>query len=167
MGEESIVREIRGIYDDYIAEVKNLLATRKPTDGLMGFGKRAGDDVCHERFADRIEQKLNDFAQALPSSESVYAVMRVVFEIPQKHKDDSLTYWMLLAVQGLTDVLIPLLTKQDAVKLSELFSELYPKYSWLPVQKKIAAQLFLQAGLKEHRGKGFFSLFNKRDGDKG
>ncbi len=163
---ESIIREIRGIYDDYIADVKTLMATRKPTDGLMGFGKRAGDDICHERFADRLEQKLNDIVQATPSSETVYAALRFIYETPPEYKDDSLVYLMLLAVQGLTNGLIPFLTKQDAAGLSELFSDLYPKYSYLPAQKKVASQLLLQAELNERKGKGFFGLLNKRDSGK-
>lgn len=163
MDNESILA-IRGIYDDYLADVEKLIATRKPTDGLMGFGKRAGDDVCHERFADRLEAELNDVAKASPSSEEAFAVMHVVFEVPPEYKDNSLAYLMLLAVQGLTDGLIPFLSREDAQKLSSLYSDLYPKHSLLPVQKKISMHLLSQAGYEEHKFKGLFGLFKRGDG---
>ena len=162
MEDERAICEIRAIYDDYIADVKQLIANRKPTDGLMGFGKRAGDDICHGRFADRIGQKLNEIAQASPSSEEACAVIRFVFETPSEYKKDSLAYLMLLAVQGLTEVLIPFLSKEDAAALSSIFSDLYPKYSYLPSQKKLAGQLLLQSGQKEHKIQGLFGLFKGR-----
>ncbi|MEA4895355.1 MAG: hypothetical protein VB064_08830 [Oscillospiraceae bacterium] len=168
MEDESVVREIRGIYDDYIADVRTLLSKRKPTDGLMGFGKRAGEDACHERFADIIERRLNDFAQTSPSSEDAYAVMRMVFEFPQEYRNDSLIYWMLLAVQGMTEGLIPFLSKEDAAALSELYSELYPRYSRLPVQSAVAAHLYLQSGSEERKTNGLFGgLFRGKGGGKG
>ncbi|MFB0919740.1 MAG: hypothetical protein QMB62_02475 [Oscillospiraceae bacterium] len=167
MEDESVILEIRAIYDDYIADVKKLIASRKPTDGLMGFGKRAGDDICHERFADRLEQKFIDIAQASPSSEEAFTVMRYVFETPPEYKNDSLTYLMLLAVQGLTDVLIPFLSKEDACKLSSLFSDLYPKYSYLPAQKKLAEQLISQSGQRGQKIKGLLGLFGSREDGKG
>ena len=162
MEDESALREIRAIYDDYIADVKQLVATRKPTDGILGFGKRAGDDACHGRFADRLEQKFIEIAQASPSSEEAYAVMLFVIETPTEYKKDSLAYLMLLAVQGLTDGLIPFLSKEDAGKLLSLFSDLYPKYSYLPSQKKLAEHLLSHSGQKKHSIKGLFGLSKSR-----
>lgn len=164
MEDESILA-VRGIYEDYLADVGKLIASRKPTDGLMGFGKRAGDDICHERFADRLEAKLNDVAKASPNSGEAYAVMSVVFKFPSEHRDDSLTYWMLIAVQGLTDALIPFLSEQDAQRLSAEFSDLYPKHSYLPVQKQLAAHLRSQAGLREQK-KGFLDILKSKGGGK-
>ena len=163
--EDESTLAVRGIYADYLADVEKLIAARKPTDGLMGFGKRAGDDICHERFADRLEAELNNIAKASPTSGEAYAVMSVVFKAPSEFRNDSLTYWMLVAVQGLTDGLIPFLTEQDAQKLSELLYDLYPKHSFLPVQKKIAAHLRSQSGLKEQK-KGLLDIFKSRSDGK-
>jgi len=44
-----------------------------------------------------------------------------------------------------------------------LFSDIYPKYSYLPAQKKITTHLLLQAELKDRKGKRFFGIFNNRD----
>ena len=151
---EETEQAIRQIYDDYIADVIHLQATRKPTDGLMGFGKRADADPCHDRFVERLEQKLNEMAKVEPSSEETSAVLSFIYKAPQDLKNDSLTYWMLLAVHGLTSVLVPFLSKADAAKLSALYLDLYPKHSLLPSQKTLAQHLISQSG--ENKKKGLF-----------
>ncbi len=155
-GECNTIQEVKQIYDDYFTDVRELQARRNPMEGLLGFGKRADDDPCHERFADRLGQKLSDFAKTSPASGEVCSVLRFVYEVPHEYKNASMVYWMLLAVQGLTDELIPLLKTEDAASLSALFADLYPKNSRLPSQQKIASRLCLQAGAKEQKGKGIF-----------
>ncbi|NCB73270.1 MAG: hypothetical protein EOM51_00785 [Clostridia bacterium] len=155
MQDDLIPQEIRTVYADYINDVIQLEATRKPTDGLLGFGKKAGDDPCHDRFASRLEQELNALATETPSSETVSAVLHFVFNAPNEHKELKLAFWMLQAVSGLTEKLIVFLSPQDAADLLESFSELYPKRIRLPVQQKIAKLLNEQAGergVKKRRG---------------
>lgn len=160
MQDDLIPQEIRTVYADYIYDVIQLEATRKPTDGLLGFGKKAGDDPCHDRFASRLEQEFNALASAAPSSETVSAVLLFVFNAPNEHRDLRLAFWMLQAVSGLTEKLVVFLSPQDAAALELRFSELYPKRIRLPVQQKIAKLLKEQAGeraaKKGKRLKDFF-----------
>jgi len=149
------------MYGDYLIDIKSLESKRKPTDGLMGFGKRADQDPCHERFAERLEQKLKDIENEPPSSEKACAVLRYVFNAPQEEKDALSAYWMLFAVHGLTDGLIRFLSKEDAKGLSELYADLYPKYKRMPVQQKIASHLQEQAGISG-KSKGLLGFFEKR-----
>lgn len=146
MENELVPQEIQAIYDDYLRDTVHLEENRKPTDGLLGFGKRADSDPCHDRFAERLELALNTLASDVPSSETACAVMNFIFRAPQAHKDNRQAYWMLLAVHGLTDRLIHFLSKDDAAKLSAWYNDTYPKHTLLPVQKDLAAHLRSQAG---------------------
>jgi len=157
MENEEMIPEIRQIYADYLIDVMNLEAKRKPTDGLMGFGKRTDYDPCHERFAEKLEQKLKDIENMSPSSEEAGAVLRYVFNAPQEEEGSLSAYWMLLAVHGYTDGLISFLSKQDAKELSELYADLYPKHKRLPVQQNIASHLQEQAGGSK-KSKGLFGF---------
>lgn len=165
MEDELIPQEIRTIYEDYLSDVIHLEATRKPTDGLMGFGKRAGDDPCHDRFASRLEKELDTLAAAAPSSETASAVLRFVFAAPREQKDLSLAFWMMQAVQGFTEKLIVFLSPQAAADLEASYTEAYPKRVRLPVQQTIAQHLQAQAGeslAKKRKGlKDFFRGANK------
>lgn len=156
-----MILEIKQIYGDYLIDIKNLEAKRKPTDGLMGFGKRDDYDPCHERFSDRLEQKLKDIENEPPSSEKACAVLRYVFNVPQDEKGSLSAYWMLIAVHGFADGLISFLSKEDAGGLSELYEDLFPKYKRLPVQQKIASHLQEQAGGSK-KSKGLFGFLKNR-----
>ena len=158
-----MISEIRQIYAEYLIEVKKLEAKRKPTDGLMGFGKRVDQDPCHERFAERLEQRLKDIENMSPSSEEAGAVLRYVISAPQEEKALLSAYWMLLAVQGYTDGLISFLSKEAAKELYELYADLYPKFKRMPVQQKIASHLQEQAG-GSGKSKGLFGFLEGRGG---
>lgn len=147
MGNELIPQEIRTIYDNYLSDTIHLEETRKPTDGLFGFGKRADSDPCHDRFSDRLEQALKNLSITDPSSETAYEVLRFVYGAPQEYKENKLAYWMLQAVHGQTDELIRFLSNEDAAKLSVWYNNAYPKRVLLPVQKTVAEHLQAQAGL--------------------
>ena len=160
MEDKLLPQEIKTIYDDYLSDTIRLEATRKPTDGLMGFGNRADYDPCHERFSDRLLQAVNNLAATEPSSETAFAVLRFVYDAPQEHKDNKLAYWMLQAVHGLTDGLIKYLSPEDAAELATWYSDVYPKHVRLPVQKTIAAHLQAQAGgSMPQKRKGLLDFF--------
>jgi len=142
-----------------------LQASLKPTDGLMGFGKRADSDPCHARFSDRLELKLREIAEQAPSSQETAELMRFVYEAAKKSKEDVSAYWMLVAVHGHTAVLIPLLSSADATELSRLYLDRYPKYSLLPMQKRLVGQLQEQSGKAPRQKKGLASLFKKSEWD--
>ena len=160
MYNELLPQEIRTIYNDYLSDTIHLEETRKPTDGLLGFGKRADSDPCHDRFCERLKLSLNDLSAAEPSSKTAYAVLRFVYEAPQLHRDNKQAYWMLLAVHGQTDGLIRFLSKEDAAELSAWYNNAYPKRVLLPVQKTLAAHLQAQAGgsVAQNR-KGLWDFF--------
>lgn len=141
-----LLYEIRRIYNDYLTETNRLETVRKPTDGLLGFGKGPGSDACHDRFSEQLEKVLDEIETDEPSSGAAFAVLGYVYEAPLVNKDNTLAYWMLLAVHALTEKLIRFLSPEDAAVLTERYREAYPIHTRLPAQKKIASKLQTQAG---------------------
>ena len=140
--------EIREIYDDYKSDTIKLDITRKPTDGLLGFGVGPGSDACHDRFSQRLEKALDGFTAGEPSSEETSAVMMFMFEAPTEYRT-RLGYWMLEAVHVMADRLINFLSENDAGELTQWYSDNYPKSHRLPTQEKLFVHL------KQHAGKDF------------
>ncbi|MDR1132248.1 MAG: hypothetical protein LBL15_07510 [Oscillospiraceae bacterium] len=162
MEELDILVQLRQIYADYLSELEKLRASLKLTDGLFGFGRSPGNDPCHARFMDTLEKALADFAAQEPASDTVSQALGFIFEAAQDSKSGSLSYWMLLAVHGLTGGLIGRLSETDAVKLSERYAALYPGYRQLPVQKDIAAKLRAASGRPPEQKKRLLSFFTRR-----
>lgn len=146
MDERALPPDLCRSYETYFDELKRLKEERKPGDGLLGFGKRPDSDPCHDRFAEELKKALDTFTAGAPASETVRRVLRYVYEKPLFHRDNNLAYWMLLAVHGLTEKLVPLLSEEDAAELTAWYTKAYPKRVLLPVQKRLAAQLRSQAG---------------------
>jgi hypothetical protein len=140
------IREIRRTYDEYITETIRLKKDRKATEGLLGFGRGPGSLPCHDHFTERVEQLLTLMAEKSPSPPEVREVLAFVYDTPLLHKDNELAYWMMQAVQSLTEPLIGFLTPADAAALSARYLEAYPKSVRMPAQNKIAARLRSQAG---------------------
>ena len=64
-----------------------------------------------------------------------------MYTIPEAHREPRSSYWMLIAVQGLTLELMDGLDREDAAALGALFNRTYPRRDRLPHQKKICAAL--------------------------
>lgn len=153
MENELLPQEFQTIYNDYLSDTIWLEATRKPTDGLLGFGKRPDSDPCHDRFSEQLEQAIATLAADKPSSETAYAVLHFIFDAPLANRDNKLAYWMLQAVHGLTAGLIRFLSPEDAAEMSSLYAAAYPKHIRLPVQQTIAERLLVQAGSSAQKKK--------------
>ena len=78
--------------------------------------------------------------------------MEAVFDAPRKHPEPKSAYWMLVAVQGLTRVLIPGLSKEDAAALAARYAEDYPRRERLPAQDELLTLLQTAGGVPSRRG---------------
>lgn len=155
--ENSLLEDIKRIYEGYLADTVRLEKNRSLSDGLMGFGKRLDFDPCHDAFAEQIEKRLIEEAAKSPSSKEILEVLRLIYKAPSENKSNILAYWMLIAVQKHTESLVRFLTTEDALTLSCLYAEIYPKSTMLPVQKEIAELLQMQSGNKNHVKSSFFN----------
>lgn len=135
------VNDIFSLYEEYLSKAEKLERERKPGDGLLGMGKKPADDPCHDEFADSLEQALDAFAETHPSADDVHKLLSYIYSVPAAHKDMLSIYWMLCAVQGLTLSLIPLLTPQAAKEIRSVYSDDFPRWERLPVQKQVWSAL--------------------------
>ena len=117
--------DLTALYDGYLREAMQAEQEQKPFDGLFGFGKKAADDPCHDRFAANLESWLDAFRGSKPESAELCSVLRTIYFAPKEHPEPGSIYWMLIAVQRLTTGLIPLLRPADAAALAEEYGAAY------------------------------------------
>ena len=135
---------IRKIYDSYLEKALAAERNRKPTDGMFGIGKKAGDDPCHTEFAEALEAALNDYAAEQHDSAELRLLLEYMYSMPKAHEDPKSIYWMLIAVHGLTLQLISGLSQQDAAALRKQYAVLYRRWERLPVQQQVLIYFILK-----------------------
>lgn len=137
-----MMEKLAALYEAYLDEFHRLERKRRPFEGVLGFGGGPQNYPCHEAFAQDLERLLNQFAAQAPSSDQVGPVLDYIyFAAPARWKSETAVYWMLLAVQGLTLDLIPLLDGAGAEALCKTYQDTYPRRQRLPVQEKVFAAL--------------------------
>ena len=97
--------------------------------------------ISSRKFGVDPHNALHAFAHA----DGSYHLMGCMYEIPLRHRDNSLAYWMLLAVQGLTAELVSHLGARDASELLRWFRDAYPRFERMPAQKKVLSALKARA----------------------
>ena len=137
---EELYAALQQAYTDYRQELAEAERKQKPTDGLLGFGKKPGDDACHELMDRQAAALLEQLAQD-PGAAEIPDVMRLVFAAGADASWPGYAHWALLAVQRHILPLIPRLAPAEAAELSRLYDGLCPKRERMPVQKQIAKAL--------------------------
>ena len=132
---------LRERYRSYEETVEELEKNRKPFEGIFGMKGGPADNPCHDRFAEDMRGFFADYAAGRPDSAEVREVLDFVFNEPVAYRGPQCAYWMLTAVQGLTDVLIPLLSREDAAALAASYGKRYPRWKRLPNQDQLLARL--------------------------
>ena len=143
--EATELETIQRLYGDYLDKTEELERQRKPGDGLLGMGGGPDRDVCHDAFVRDLTAAMQELAQSAVPSDDLRGILEYMYEIPLRHRDNSLAYWMLLAVQGLTAELIPRLEPRDASELLRRYRDAYPRFERLPVQKNVLSSLKARA----------------------
>lgn len=134
---------LRQLYCDYLAQYAQLRKARKFSDGLFGMPRSPEREHCHTQFAETMRSWL---AQQAAAPEDPEAVLSYIYFAPQTEKTDKETYWMLLAIHGMTLELIKALSPAAAALLLARYEKAYPRRGCLPAQKQVLAALKKQAG---------------------
>ena len=132
-------------YEDYRQDLKEYEKKRKPTDGLLGFGRPLQNDPCHERFDERIKQIVDEICASMPSSPEAERAIRRLLPQPGERDWPLASQWMLRAIQRHILPLVPFLTGRAAAALGKEYAVLYRRWDRLPVQKEILKALLQQA----------------------
>ena len=142
---EALVR-LQELYESYLGEVELLEINRKPGAGIFGLKGGPADDPCHDRFAETLRGFYEEFAAQKPESASVRELMAYACTVPTVRREPRTAYWMLIAVQSLTQPLLSLLTPQDAGELAALYEKSYKRRERMPSQIKLIRALRDAAG---------------------
>ncbi len=137
---EALVR-LGEIYAAYLGEVEQLERSRKYGEGIFGLKGGPGDSPCHDRFAETLHGFYESFAAGKPDSAAVRELMEYVCTAPIENPQPLTGYWMLIAVQSLTQPLIGLLEAGDARALAELYEKSYRRFERMPVQVELIKAL--------------------------
>ena len=132
---------LQGLYEAYLKEVELLELNRKPGAGYFGIKGGPADDPCHDRFAETLRAFFEEFAAVSPPSIIVREMIAYAICFPVDHPKPRTAYWMLIAVQSLTQPLIKLLNPQDAGALAELFEKSFRRSERMPVQIRLIKEL--------------------------
>ncbi|MCR5137197.1 MAG: hypothetical protein K6C12_08885 [Oscillospiraceae bacterium] len=128
---------IRALYTSYIEKAEDLERNRKFGDGLFGLRPGPADDPCHERFRENLAELLKEYTDTTPDSAEVRQILEEIYLAPKNHPEPLSSYWMLVAVHGLTDEAIGLLSPQDAAALMTLYEKTWPRRNRFPAQTRI------------------------------
>ena len=137
---EALVR-LRALYEAYLDKTNALERDRKPGAGWFGLKGGVADDPCHDRFAEELHTYFGALAASGADSAALREIMEYVISAPQAADAPRAAYWMLIAVQGLTQPLLPLLSSADAQAVGESLDKLFPRSKRLPVQDKLLREL--------------------------
>lgn len=136
---------IRQLYADYLEKTVRLEQKRQPGEGLLGMGRSPAQDACHDQFASDLTSALGRIADTGLSSNELKEILAYIYWTPLEHRDNRMAYWMLLAVHGLTVVLISGLAQRDAAELWGRYRDAYPRFERLPAQKQVLNALHSRA----------------------
>ena len=133
-------QQLQSLLTAYRADIDALEKTRRPTDGFLGFGKKPGDDACHEKLDQQAAALAADLA-ADPGSMETADMLRLLFAAGADESWPNYAHWWLLALQRHFLPLIPRLSQEERKALAADYDRLCPRRQRLPLQKQMAKAL--------------------------
>ncbi len=140
METELYLERIGNLFDEYLKAAQLLEDNRKPSE-LFGLKFGPSDDPLHEHFAEKLGSILRDAEAENPESAQIRPLLEKIYYAPKEYPKPKSAFWMLIAVQGLTQNLIQKLDSADAGELYELYEKNWPRRTRLPVQDAVAKAL--------------------------
>ena len=138
---EESINLLRQAYLDFRQDVEAFERSRKPTDGLLGFGKTLQNDSCQERFDQRLSQIVETMRMSSPSPEDAEAAVRLMLFRDHDNAWSREALWMLFAAERHSLPLIPFLTPDAAAACCREYGDRYKRWDRLPAQKQVYAAL--------------------------
>ena len=135
--------DFKQAYEDYAQYNRDLIAKIGPMGGIagvLGFGKRPGNDPGHMAFLNDMESVLKQVVEEKPDPETAGEIMDVIFHARTVYADEKISPYVFTAVEGMTIDMIPFLT---ADKVRDLYEEYRktPRSLRVPVMTKVLSAL--------------------------
>ena len=126
---------------DYIAETDDLIAHRKPGEGLFGMPDSAKNSPCHMEYYHKMEAAVREIAGEEPDAETAETLVRFLLTAEDKFPCSKISVWTLTALQQLSLPLIPHLSPEKKQELAAWFGKKVPRLQRLPIQQQIYKEL--------------------------
>ena len=122
---------------DYITETDELIAARRPGEGIFGLPDSAKSAPCHMEYYNKMEAAVRELAGDEPDPETAEQLVRFLLTAEEAFPCSKLSSWTLLAVQRLSVPLIPYLSEDKRKELCVWFGKKVPRLQRMPVQQEI------------------------------
>lgn len=133
--------EVRRAFRSYRTALEEAERKRKPTDGLLGFGRALKDDPCHEVLDREILTIVDEAAISELSAEIAASIVEALL-FPESAPPWPLSaQWMLRAEERHALKLIPFVAEGDAADLAGRYASKYRPWDRLPAQKAVLQEL--------------------------
>ena len=138
--------EFQRVLAAYQEDLQRLADSLRPGDGILGFGRKPGDDPCHERFDEETAKLAESWAQPSSDREEAAELARRILRCDQELTLPVYAQVMLIAIQRHVLLLIPRLTEPEAREIRLWFEKQYPYFRRVPVQQEILKALKAKSG---------------------
>ena len=136
--------DFRQAYSEYVQFCRDLNAEIGPVGSILkvfGFNKKQSMNPEHERFFKEMEAAVAEVCKNNPDADTAASIIDVIYGARYTYKDEPVSPFMFIALEGSAIDLIPYLSKEKAEELYVKYKVDNPRYSWLPVQKVIFSTL--------------------------
>ena len=126
---------------DYISETDDLIANRRPGEGIFGLPDHAKSSPCHMEYYNKIEAAVAEASGDKPDAGTAEQLVRFLLTAEDQFSCSQLASWTLLAIQRLSLPLIPYLSSEAKRDLYAWFGKKVPRLQRMPVQQEIYKEL--------------------------
>ena len=126
---------------DYIAETDELIAHRRPGEGLFGMPDSAKNSPCHIDYYHKMEATVRELAGEKPDAETAETLVRFLLTAEDNFPCSKICIWTLTALQQLSLPLIPQLAPETKKDLAVWYGKKVPRLQRLPIQQQIYREL--------------------------
>ena len=141
MKEYSMLDTLINLTKDYIAETDDLIAHRRPGEGLFGMPDSAKNSPCHMDYYHKMEAAVHELAGEKPDAETAETLVRFLLTAEDNFPCSKICIWTLTALQQLSLPLIPHLAPEPKKDLAVWYGKKVSRLQRLPIQQQIYKEL--------------------------
>ena len=134
---EAFFTALEEAFRSYRQDLEAFERKRKPTDGLLGFGRSLQDDPCHDRLDERVREAVEGICASHPTPAEARRAVAMLLPGAETEKWPLAAQWMLRAVERHSLPLIPYLAPEDANAFLQAYARRYKPWDRLPAQKQV------------------------------
>ena len=141
--------DFKKAYTDYMKQYKEYMANMSLSGralNLFGFKGKISKESGFEDFFSEMKTAVAAVCAENPDTDTADGIVEVIFNTRGLYADDEIPEVQFIAVEGTMLDLIPFMSRGKAEEIYKRYSEEYPKYRRLPVQKQLINALKKAAG---------------------